>query len=205
MIILFQLLIFIIILIASSYGFKALIPVIILIIIFSFLNIFTLELLAVQSTTILVAGGIGVLICTVRLLVTILSGSSKTNSSTEIEDNYSKDDHYDNYYDDKSFDFVPSFLIVNFLRFCISSVGTFLFMSIYRNYRTNSYIELLAGLIFIATVVFTVLIGHKISYKHNSAIEESSSTSFTVALICFLVGAFIGTPLLHFIFTLIFN
>lgn len=187
MIILFQLLIFIIILIASFCGFKVLIPIIILIILFSFANIFTLDLLAIQSTTILIAGGIGVLVCIIKVFSKTLDDLSDPNSSTDIDFSYLKN---------LSFTFLPSFIIVNFLRFCIGSVGSFLCMFIYDIHGSSGFHEGLFALILAASLFLNALISNKISYKDNSAIKEYSPTSIIVALLCLLLGAFIGGRIL---------
>ena len=69
MVILYQIAIFTIIILSSFVGFKGLFISVSLIVGFSLTNIFTIQLLIIQFTTIVVSTVIGVIIATIKLIL----------------------------------------------------------------------------------------------------------------------------------------
>ena len=69
MIILYQVAIFVIIILSSFAGFKGLFISVCLIVGFSLSNIFTAKLLVIQFTTIVVSTVIGIIIATIKLIL----------------------------------------------------------------------------------------------------------------------------------------
>lgn len=171
MVLAYQLGIFVIIIISSFFGFRALFTAVALIVLFSISNIFTATLLVIQLTTIAVATCIGAVISFIKLIKSIPSFVNKAK----------------NYLDNSSFDFLPSFIFVNCLRTLIT-MGIILVGETFDRCSDIGIINIIMGIIFIGAIFLICIIGNKIKYKPDSFIQKASFTSFIVACASIYMG-----------------
>ncbi|MDV4149919.1 hypothetical protein R0131_03635 [Clostridium sp. AL.422] len=161
----YQIGIFLIIIISSFFGFRALLTAVAFIILFSLSNIFTAALLVIQLTTIAVSTCIGAVISSIILIKEI--------------PNYLVQGRL--YIENSSFDFMPSFILVNCIRGFIA-IGLFSLQIIFDNlYISSDFINTILILFILGVIFFIFIIGKKIKYKPNSFIQKASFTSFIIA------------------------
>lgn len=175
MVVAYQIGIFLIIVISSFFGFKALIISVLCIVGFSLTNIFTLTLLMVQMTTIAVATVIGMVIASIRLIMDMprLLGSFGSWLSEKAYDLTSS-----------SKSFFASFIFVNFLRYLLTWAFFIICEFLVPGGNMNSVgeiMEMVTGTLFIGYLYSVICLGRKIDYEGTSFIEKGSLTSFLIA------------------------
>lgn len=175
MVIAYQIGIFLIIVISSFFGFRALLISVICVVGFSLTNIFTLTLLMVQMTTIAVSTAIGMVIATIRLFMDMprLFCNFRYWLSEKI---YSLRN--------SSKSFLLSFIFVNFLRYLLTWAFFIVCEFLVPGGNMSSageIMEMIMGGLFIGYFYSIIFIGRKINYESDSLIEKGSLTSFLVA------------------------
>lgn len=176
MMIAYQVGIFLIIIISSFFGFKALITTTICITLFSLSNIFTAYLLVIQFTTIAVASCIGAVISLLRIIITIPE-KFKDNEKKYIVNREMGDE---------DLDFLFNFIGINLLRCIIVAAIVFLLATI--EVFNPELSNIIAAIIIIPSIYLIYIVGSKINYKSNSLIKKASFTSFVAACTSIYLG-----------------
>lgn len=186
MIVLYQMLIFSIIIIMSFKGFMALFLTIFFLGCFTMINVFTMALMAIQMHTILYASIIGIIIATLRMIIKLPMNlrNGKNNILNEL-DEFRKSKNI------KSIRFLRQLVIITILRGALGIIcGVFVTMHINGEKSITDFIALGA---FLGAIV----IGRKIKDVGDESDKLYSRSTFRniLGISVFIVGYIIGFKL----------
>lgn len=174
MVLLYQIAIFLIIILSSFAGFKGLIIAVSAIVLFSISNIFTLQLLVIQFTTIVVSSIIGAIIATIKLVVHMPKiVNDKVNSII--------------YYFERNGFPGGKYFTQYLLRCGLRVFTTFCTISILALSGMDSE-SFFVGIIFVIGFILTIFPLVSVTARDGGFIEDSSTFRFLVAIGCIFIG-----------------
>ena len=174
MVLLYQIAIFLIIILSSFVGFKGLIIAVSAIVLFSISNIFTLQLLVIQFTTIVVATIIGAIIATIKLAVDMPKiVNDKVNSII--------------YYFERNGFPGGKYFTQYLLRCGFRVFTTFCTISIFALFGMDSE-SLFINIIFFIGFILTIFPLVSVTARDGGFIEDSSTFRFLMAIGCIFIG-----------------
>ncbi|MBM6820487.1 hypothetical protein H6A19_14295 [Clostridium saudiense] len=178
MIILYQVAIFVIIILSSFAGFKGLFISVCLIVGFSLSNIFTAKLLVIQFTTIVVSTVIGIIIATIKLIL---------NMPRIINDKFNSIKEYFQEYRLIENKYLSQYLLRCGYRILTSFTTVSLIIILSEEFNINSDSAFI-GIILVMGIIFSIFPVLTVNAGNGGFIEESHTFRFLVAIGCIFIG-----------------
>lgn len=177
-IILYQVAIFVIIILSSFAGFKGLFISVCLIVGFSLSNIFTAKLLVIQFTTIVVSTVIGIIIATIKLIL---------NMPRIINDKFNSIKEYFQEYRLIENKYLSQYLLRCGCRILTSFTTVSLIIILSEEFNINSDSAFI-GIILVMGIIFSIFPVLTVNAGNGGFIEESHTFRFLVAIGCIFIG-----------------
>lgn len=177
-IILYQVAIFVIIILSSFAGFKGLFISVCLIVGFSLSNIFTAKLLVIQFTTIVVSTVIGIIIATIKLIL---------NMPRIINDKFNSIKEYFQEYRLIENKYLSQYLLRCGCRILTSFTTVSLIIILSEEFNINSDSAFI-GIILVMGMIFSIFPVLTVNAGNGGFIEESHTFRFLVAIGCIFIG-----------------